>query len=96
MSRSTLRDCFKVVSCQLTRLRLLPTAQAMKAHDIRGRKTTVVSPVQSWKAQVPTLVKVYGSVREVLPSLSCYVLCCVHDGVNENFRNHVVADSFNT
>ena len=31
MRLNTLRNCFTVVSCQLARLRLLATAQAMKA-----------------------------------------------------------------
>ena len=43
ISRITLRNLFTVVSCQLSRLRLLLTAQAMKADDIDGRKTTEVS-----------------------------------------------------
>ena len=50
MSLSTLRDCFRVVSCQLSRLRLLPTTQAMKAAEKDGRKTTEVSPEQSLNA----------------------------------------------
>ena len=37
-----------MVSCQLARLRLLPTAHTMKAPlDTGGRKTTEVSPVQT-------------------------------------------------
>ena len=47
MSLSTLRNRSTVVSCQLVRLRLLPTAQAMKAAlDGGGRKTTEVRLVQ--------------------------------------------------
>ena len=50
MSLSTLRNCFTVVSSQLVRLRLLPTAQAMKTHGGRGRKETEVSPLQNANA----------------------------------------------
>ena len=55
---STLRKRFKVVSCQLARLRLLPTDQAMKALDTGGRNTTEVTLVQLQKARLPTLVNV--------------------------------------
>ena len=59
MSRSTLRNRITVVSCQLARLRLLPTAQAMKAAlDGGGRKTTEVRVVQLEK---PSSRRVSGS-----------------------------------
>ena len=53
MSLNTLRIRFTVVSCQLARLRLLATAQAMKA-DLcgGGRKTTEVRAVQSLNAPI--------------------------------------------
>ena len=55
MSLSTLRNRSTVVSCQLARLRLLPTAQAMKAAlDTGGRKMTEVRAVQSANAHLPT------------------------------------------
>ena len=43
MSLSTLRIRFRVVICQLARLRLRPTAQAMNAADMGGMETTEVS-----------------------------------------------------
>merc|ERR1712032_1147811 len=46
MSRITLRNCLTVVSCQLTRLRLLETAQAMKACDAGDLNITLVRPEQ--------------------------------------------------
>ena len=58
MSRSTLRKRITVVSCQLARLRLLPTAQAMKAPlDTGGRKTTEARAVQFLNALLPTSTK---------------------------------------
>ena len=50
MSLITLRNCLTVVSCQLTRLRLLPTAQTMKAGGAGGQKVTDVSAAQSANA----------------------------------------------
>ena len=68
MSLSTLRNRIRVVSCQFLRLRLLPTAQAMKAPlDTGGRKTTEVRAVQSANACFPTSIKACGSVRELSP-----------------------------
>ena len=58
MSRNILRHCFTVVSCQLARLRLLLTAQTIKAAlDGGGRKATEVRAVQSAKAYSPTFVR---------------------------------------
>ena len=58
MSRSTLRNRITVVSCQLARLRLLPTAQAMKAPlDTGGRKTTEVRGEQYLNAPSPTFTR---------------------------------------
>ena len=52
----------------MARLRLLPTAQAIRAHGTRGRKETEVSDVQLEKAFAPTLVSVCGSLMEVRPA----------------------------
>merc|ERR1712037_1080742 len=60
MSRSTLRNCFTVVSCQLARLRLLPTAQAMKTCDANGLNTTLVRPEQRPNALMPIFVSAGG------------------------------------
>ena len=68
MSLNTLRNRCTVVSCQLARLRLLPTAQATKAAlDTGGRKTTEWRAVQFWNAIRPTPIKSRGSVSEVSP-----------------------------
>ena len=66
-SLRTFRECSKVVSCQLLRLRMLPNDHAMKASDTRNLKTTVVSRLHERNAKGPTLVKDAGSVREVIP-----------------------------
>ena len=54
-----------MVTCQLSRLRLLPTTQAMNAHDTRGRKTTEVSEMHFLNAQSPISIKLSGSARDV-------------------------------
>ena len=47
MSRSTLRTCFTVVSCQFERWRLWPTDQAMKARlDVGGRSINFCTKVR--------------------------------------------------
>ena len=50
MSRSTLRIRCMVVSCQLSRLRLLPTAQTRKACEAGDRETTDARLTQFLKA----------------------------------------------
>ena len=67
ISDRTLRNCVTVVSCQLARLRLLPTAQAMNSGDRDRRKMTAVSPVQNWKADMEKRVGLLDSVSEVSP-----------------------------
>ena len=53
------------LTCQLARLRLLPTAQAMKAAlDTGNEQMTEESPVQPWNAPGPAVV-MWGSVMEV-------------------------------
>ena len=47
------RNCFNVVSCQLLRWRLLPTAQAMKTRDTAGKNTSDVRLEQSLNACRP-------------------------------------------
>ena len=65
---STPRKCLNEVRYQFTRLRMLPTAHAMKAPlPTGGRKTTEVSDVQSAKACSPILSNDPGSVRDVRP-----------------------------
>ena len=65
ISDRTLRNCVTVVSCQLARLRLLPTAQTVNSGDRDRRKMTAVRPVQNWKAYIEKRVGLLGSVSEV-------------------------------
>ena len=67
MRFKTLRKRFKMVSCQLVRLRMFDTAQAMKTADACGRMTAEVSPVQHTNAAVPIFFNERGSAREVRP-----------------------------
>ena len=55
-----------MVICQLVRLRLLATDQAIKSTGTRVQKETLERAVQSRKAFCPA-VKVYGSDSEVSP-----------------------------
>ena len=67
---NTLRKRLSVMSCQLARLRLFPTAQVIKIKLLAdGRKETDVSPVQNSNAPSPTYNKLSGSVREVRPAM---------------------------
>ena len=66
MSRRTLCKRFKVVSCQLARLRLFPTDQAMMTPlDTDGRNMIEVIAGQLPKANLPTLVNLWGNVRDM-------------------------------
>ena len=49
----------------MARLRLLPTAQVMKARDRGGLNTTLVRPEQSPNALLPISVSAGGRMREV-------------------------------
>ena len=60
-----LRDCLRVVSCQLSLCRLPPTAQAMSARDAGGRNVTDVRLVQPSNANLPRLFNPFGNSREV-------------------------------
>ena len=56
MSLITLRNCFSVVSCQLARLRLLPTAQAMKADVTQGPTKAEVSFLHLLNTEFPMIL----------------------------------------
>ena len=67
MRLTTLRNRFTVVSSQLVRFRLLPTAQAMNGlGGASGLKLTVTSPTQLLNASAPTSVNAFGSASEVI------------------------------
>ena len=63
----TLRMRMRGVYRQLERLRLLPTAQVMKAADALGLNTTSLSPTQFRNAMLPISVRVPGSVKKRRP-----------------------------
>ena len=57
-------------TCQLSRLRLVPTAQAMKALATRGRNATDWSESHSAKVFMPNSFRLLGSDTEV-SALQC-------------------------
>ena len=76
INRSTLRSCFTVVICQLSRWRLLPTTQTMKkARDTGGRKEMKLSSLQWEKEPIPTCLNPSGSVTDVREEQSANALC---------------------